>query len=561
MENLANKIVLQNINDKYRVEFFIIFSILAIGAPLITGIINLFSGNVYLFCLTLIFAIIMLVNLISVFWHKKYKIAINFFILAIVFLISFMTTRMTVLSNTMGWFVTVELIVVYLAGRKNSIFITVLFIAFLLLFHYSTPAITGGQSGIPLLVLNLTIICIIFSWAVLYFYLTIYDKKDSEVEEKNIKLKKAVEQAEQGKARDEVILESTGEGMIAVDQTGKVLIVNPVALKIFDITQEQANTKRIFDLYQLYDEKGELLPTEKRPIAVTLATGQRVIQICQVANSNKKIVVQLTSAPIKQNNALIGAIEVVRDVTKDKEVDRMKTEFISLASHQLRTPLSAIKWFSDMLVKGDAGELTAEQKELSQNISVSTERMIELVNGLLNISRIESGRIVIDPQPTNLKELVDGIVKELQVKSKERQQTLLVNAHDDLPVLNVDPKLIRQVFMNLLTNAIKYTPKGGEISVSISRKDDQIISQVTDNGYGIPKSQQDKIFQKFFRADNILKVETDGTGLGLYLIKAIVDSSQGKIWFTSEEGKGTSFFFSLPISGMLPKKGEVTLDE
>jgi PAS domain S-box-containing protein len=398
----------------------------------------------------------------------------------------------------------------------------------------------------------------------------LYKGLEQKVQEKTVELSQKVQELGQEKTKDEAILESIGDGMIVSDNSGKVLMMNHVVQQMLGLNNVEFRNKTTYELFQLTMEDGTVIPQEKRPLTLALQTGKKVSDMFYFAQKDQKpIAVNLTATPVIEEGKIIGTVEIVRDITKEKEVDRMKTEFISLASHQLRTPLSAIKWFSEMLVGGDAGELTPEQKDFAQNISDSTQRMIELVNGLLNVSRMESGRIVIDPKPTDLKELVDTLVKELQVKIKERQQTLIVSVHQDLPKINVDAKLIRQVYMNLLTNAIKYTPKGGEISVFISKKDNEVISQVADNGYGIPKAEQVKMFQKFFRATNIIKVETDGTGLGLYLIKAIIESSKGKLWFESyteddvatEKKHGTTFWFSLPMSGMEAKKGEVTLDE
>lgn len=365
--------------------------------------------------------------------------------------------------------------------------------------------------------------------------------------------------------QDEAMLQSMSEGLIASDSRGRVTLVNKLALDYLGLS-DGGNIigKRIKDVYELYGDDPKAtkpLPAESHPSSIALATGQTADGVYVIRQTDdRKRLFDIAATPVTLEDKTVGIITVMRDVTKEKEVDRMKTEFISLASHQLRTPLSAIKWFTEMLLSGDAGKLQPEQSDFAKNISDSTERMIALVNALLNISRIESGRIMVDPKPTDLKELVSGIVTDLKGKTEEKRQTLIISVHEDLPKINIDPRLIGQVYLNLLTNAIKYTPKGGEISVFISRKDNEIISQVADNGYGIPKEQQPRIFEKFFRATNAVKVETDGTGLGLYLIKAVVESSGGKIWFKSEEGKGTTFWFSIPASGMKPKEGEVTLD-
>lgn len=369
------------------------------------------------------------------------------------------------------------------------------------------------------------------------------------------------DRVEKERAKDAAILQSVGDGLFAADLDGNVILVNLAAEELLELKEEEILGRPLYKVFVLYDEEGKIVPEEERPIYIALETGGEINKIFVYKGKDKrKIFLNIIATPIRQRDKVIGAIGVVRDVTKEKEVDRMKTEFISLASHQLRTPLSAIKWFTEMLIAGDAGALNPEQNDFAKNIIDSTERMIELVNSLLNISRIESGRIIISPEPTDLKKLVESIATELRVKFEQKRQVFVLSVHDSLPQITIDPQLIRQVYLNLLTNAIKYSPEGGEITVFISRNNEEIISQVSDNGYGIPKEQQGKVFKKFFRAENVAKMETDGTGLGLYLIKAIVESSKGKIWFQSEAGKGTSFWFSLPVAGVTPKKGEVTLD-
>ncbi|OGK10150.1 hypothetical protein A2767_05720 [Candidatus Roizmanbacteria bacterium RIFCSPHIGHO2_01_FULL_35_10] len=373
-------------------------------------------------------------------------------------------------------------------------------------------------------------------------------------------------QESQKEQRDiaKAIVASMGEGLLVLGTDYKIKLINPAAEKLLETSEKEAVGQEWAEFGKAYIGDNPI-PFDKRSAVISLKNGLvKITTITDdhyyVTRSGRKFPVVAITAPLVHDSVVIGIVKVFHDASKEKDVDRMKTEFISLASHQLRTPLSAIKWFIELLSESKSEKLSDEQRKYIQNIAFSTERMIGLVNSLLNISRIESGRIMVEPKPTDLLKLVEETVGELKRKMEHKNIKFIISAHENLPMINVDPKLIGHVYTNLIDNAIKYTKDGGEVSVFISKKDDEIISQISDNGYGIPVSEQGKLFMKFFRASNIIKHVTEGTGLGLYLVKAIVTSSGGKIWYKSEADKGTTFWFSLPVEGMKPKKGEVSLD-
>ncbi|RJQ28821.1 sensor histidine kinase [Candidatus Parcubacteria bacterium] len=251
-----------------------------------------------------------------------------------------------------------------------------------------------------------------------------------------------------------------------------------------------------------------------------------------------------------------------RELQHAEEISRMKDEFVSLASHQLRTPPATVNWYAEILLSGDLGKLNDEQQKYLEEIFKANKRMIGLVNDFLNISRIELGTLTVEPQPTNLVEAAESVLAELEPQIKRKETQIQKHFVSNLPIISTDPKLMRIVFQNLLSNAVKYTPPRGTVAVAIEKHlepqaigipgsaggESHVFVTVSDTGYGIPAFQRDKIFTKLFRADNVKTKETEGTGLGLYLVKAIIERCGGTIWFESEEGKGTTFCVSLPLA-------------
>lgn len=223
----------------------------------------------------------------------------------------------------------------------------------------------------------------------------------------------------------------------------------------------------------------------------------------------------------------------------------LQSDFITLTSHQLRTPLSGMKWLLELLESG--GNLNKKQKDLLQKIYSSNERMIALVNDLLEVSRIEAGQNKLYLQPTDLDSIIRGLLKEKEQDIKKKRLKVVYTVETEpLPLIRTEPNKIRQALGNLISNAVAYTQEAGTVSVKLSVQDGSILGKIEDNGAGIPAEQQSRVFSKFFRGNNILNFETNGTGLGLYITKAFVEASGGRIWFKSEENKGTTFYFTLP---------------
>lgn len=365
------------------------------------------------------------------------------------------------------------------------------------------------------------------------------------------------------KDKIDAILQSIGDAVFVVNQESEIIMFNKIAEQLSGYSSKEAMGANYKKILKFVFEKNEKENDEF--IKKAMETGEikeMANHTMLVSKSGKKIPVADSASPLKDHQGNIkGCVVVFRDVTREREIDRAKTEFVSLASHQLRTPLSSINWYTEMLINGDAGEINKDQKDFLKEIYKGNQRMVDLVNALLNVSRIEMGTLAVEPEPANFNEIAESVMKEVKPQAEKKKHKIEKDLDSSIPEIQADSKLVRIVFQNLATNAIKYTPEGGKISLETKKEDDSILIKVSDNGYGIPKNQQDKIFSKLFRADNVQEKDAEGTGLGLYIIKAIVEQCGGEIWFESAKDKGTTFFVRFPLAGMRKQDGSRGLNE
>ncbi len=387
------------------------------------------------------------------------------------------------------------------------------------------------------------------------------------------------EEAQTQRARLKALFDSAVEGIYQSTPDGRFLAANPSLARIMGydspadlLTAAQDPARQLYveperraEFVRQMDEHGELVGFESR-----------------VHRKDGSIIwVQENARTVRDGDRVLYYEGFLQDITARRQAEQMKSDFVSFATHQLRTPLAGIKWLLELAAQ--EASLPEGVRDFVQDAQASTERLIKLVNDLLNVTRLERGKIVVNPEAVDLAALTEEIVAELDPLIEDKGHRLAIDVAPGLPPVWGDRQLLRQVVLNLVSNAVKYTHPGGRITITARRivdcrsqiadfpsplpsplrgegqgegvqseisnlKSEMVEWSITDSGIGVPKAARARLFEKFYRADNVFAMETEGTGLGLYLVRLILEQSDGRIWCDSEEGQGATFTFRLPAA-------------
>jgi len=341
------------------------------------------------------------------------------------------------------------------------------------------------------------------------------------------------------------IITSSPDAIVIGDLNGKIIDCNQAALDLLNFNdKKEVIGRNAFEFVIPKERKSAMTVLEK-----TLKYGQvKNIELTLTTNDGKEFLAEISASVVKDSSGKPEfLVALVKDISERKRVERAKSEFTSIASHQLRTPLSIMNWYTEMVLDGKAGKLSPKQKKYLKEIYVANSKLIKLVNLLLNISRIDLGTFVINVSKTDLVKSMNDVVKDLLPQIREKKIKIEKNYPEKSLWIDTDSNIMNIVFQNLLSNSVRYTDNGGKITITLEKKTSSILIQVSDTGYGIPKNQQSQIFSRFFRAENVKQKDTTGTGLGLYIVKSVIDQIDGEIWFKSNEKEGTTFYVKIPL--------------
>ncbi len=348
------------------------------------------------------------------------------------------------------------------------------------------------------------------------------------------------------KNRLDSILSSIVDGIVALDFSRNVILANKAAEYLIGFSRQEMQGKSLDQFIKLYNDGEEIFiknvcqPNFSKPANLVGKNGQQTK-------------VNLTSGAIAEGTQTnLGCILIMHDLSKEEELEQMKLDFVSMASHELKTPLTSIIGYISVFINENTGKVSKEEIELLQKSLVSAKSLYSLVSNLLSVNKIEREQLSVLSQPLDLTPILRKTVDDLQNQAKLKNITLKLNLPEsaNIPKVLADPIRITEVINNLVGNAINYTNSGGQVTVEVRVSPTQVTTAISDTGVGIPKDAMVHLFTKFFRVSNITQQASKGTGLGLYISKSIIERLNGKIWVESEIGKGSKFFFTLPVASV-----------
>lgn len=352
-------------------------------------------------------------------------------------------------------------------------------------------------------------------------------------------------------SRQQAILEAVADGVLVTDASNVITFINPSTERLLGVEARQIIGRSLEQFVGLFGKAAQTWMNTIRAWSEDPSTyhvGDTYAE--QLTLDNGRIIL-VHLAPVIWRNDFLGTVSIFRDITHEVEVDRLKSEFVATVSHELRTPMTSIKGYVDLLLMGAAGALTENQTHFLEIVRSNTERLSALVNDLLDISRIEAGRVSLSFQPLDLRAIAEDVIADVLRRSQEENKPMAVSldAPADLPAVRGDAERVRQILDNLVSNAYHYTPAEGKITVSIHPLDGEVQVDVQDNGIGIPPADQEHVFERFFRGEHPLVLATPGTGLGLSIVQQLVNMHGGRIWLksTGVPGEGSTFSFTLPV--------------